>query len=139
MRNYNNMYYNQDRLRRTAGVMTAGVKHRKSTRISITDQARMGGFILIAGVILAGIIIGLLFVPTISSKASSAYLVEERYKSVCISPGETLWDIADEYADTDSVSVSSYIHKVKNMNHLQGDTIHSGAYLTVPYYIKFKK
>ena len=45
------------------------------------------------------------------------------YKSVRIRTGDTLWDLAEQYApDTDLT-----------MNSLKDDTIHAGNYLTVMY------
>lgn len=57
------------------------------------------------------------------------------YKSIEIMPGDTLWDIAREYADTDNyINTNDYVEEIKRMNSLRSNTIHAGSYLIVPYY-----
>lgn len=55
------------------------------------------------------------------------------YKSIEISAGDTLWKIAEDYADN-GMSTKDYIQELKAMNHLTTDEIHEGQYLTVAYY-----
>ena len=50
-----------------------------------------------------------------------------------VEEGDTLWDLADRYMGEKSFSRQEYIKQVKELNHLSGDTIESGAYLMVPY------
>ncbi|MDE7298515.1 MAG: LysM peptidoglycan-binding domain-containing protein, partial [Lachnospiraceae bacterium] len=54
--------------------------------------------------------------------------------SVCIEPGDSLWSIAQEYYSAECGSFSDYVAEIKRSNGLKGDTIHTGAYLIVPYY-----
>lgn len=57
------------------------------------------------------------------------------YTSVQIEPGDTLWGLADRYADDEHyASREQYITEVMNMNHLIGEHICAGDYLVVPYY-----
>ncbi len=56
------------------------------------------------------------------------------YKSIVIQPGDTLWNLADEYITVDYGSVTEYIDDLKNMNHLNSDDIQAGQYLIVAYY-----
>ncbi len=52
-----------------------------------------------------------------------------------VKEGETLFDIADQYADP--VHYESYARYVKEVcftNHLESDKIHAGQSLFVPYY-----
>ena len=52
-----------------------------------------------------------------------------------LSHGDSLWSIAKEYSDVDSyASYTDYIDEVKQINHISGDDIHAGEYLTIPYY-----
>ncbi|MDE5747742.1 MAG: LysM peptidoglycan-binding domain-containing protein [Acetatifactor sp.] len=57
------------------------------------------------------------------------------YTSVQIQPGDTLWNLADRYADCEHyASQEQYITEVMNMNHLDGEDIYAGNYLILPYY-----
>ncbi len=57
------------------------------------------------------------------------------YTSVQIEPGDTLWSLADRYADREHyVSQEQYITEVMNMNHLTREDICAGNYLIIPYY-----
>lgn len=55
------------------------------------------------------------------------------YKSITIQPGDTLWDIAEEYMIEDYKSVADYVTVLKEMNNLYTDDIHSGQALMVAY------
>ncbi len=57
------------------------------------------------------------------------------YTSVQIAPGDTLWTLADKYADEAHYpSQNQYIAEVMSMNHLAGEEICAGNYLILPYY-----
>ena len=56
------------------------------------------------------------------------------YKSIQIHSGDTLWNIAEEYMDSDYESIQDYITEVKKINKLSSDQIQDSQYLTVPYY-----
>ena len=66
-------------------------------------------------------------------KASSVKAENIYYKTVAVEEGDTLWDLADRYMGEKSFSRQEYIEQVKELNHLSGDMIESGAYLMVPY------
>ena len=55
------------------------------------------------------------------------------YTSVQIHPGDTLWDIATQYCHN-SAQIKDYMQELRRINHLSGDKIHAGRYLTVVYY-----
>ena len=55
------------------------------------------------------------------------------YKSIELSEGDTLWDIAVTYTGNEYSSVNDYIKVLKQINNLSSDTIHEGQYLTVVY------
>ena len=45
------------------------------------------------------------------------------------------WGFPFVYSDVDSyASYTDYIDEVKQINHISGDDIHAGEYLTIPYY-----
>lgn len=55
------------------------------------------------------------------------------YKTIVIEKGDTLWDIAEEYCTEDYASLEDYIAALKEMNHLDGDTIYAGERLMIAY------
>lgn len=56
------------------------------------------------------------------------------YKSIQIEEGDTLWSIAKEYKAKSGMNTTQYVTRLKEMNNLKEDTIHSGCYLTIVYY-----
>lgn len=57
------------------------------------------------------------------------------YTSVQVQPGDTLWGLADKYADSEHyASQEQYIEEVMGTNHLTGEDICAGSYLILPYY-----
>ncbi|MCM1119476.1 MAG: hypothetical protein NC543_08970 [bacterium] len=57
------------------------------------------------------------------------------FTSIQIEPGETLWELADQYADQEHyASREQYIAEVMAMNHLADEAISAGSYLILPYY-----
>lgn len=57
------------------------------------------------------------------------------FSSIQVEAGDTLWSIAEEYADKlHYASNKEYINEVKMMNKLRSDDIVSGQYLIIPYY-----
>lgn len=72
---------------------------------------------------------------TIRTSAASAEVPYKYYTSIQIQAGDTLWDIADTYCSPEYDTVSDYIEEVCSINRLSSsDEIHSGQYITVPYY-----
>ncbi len=58
------------------------------------------------------------------------------FKSIEIEEGDSLWSIAYEYSENkDDASICKYILELKKMNGLNSDTIHTGNYLVVSYYV----
>lgn len=82
------------------------------------------------------IVLCVCFIFTFSAQAQDANTkVSYKYfKSIYIEDGDSLWSIAQEYADEHYSSVASYITEVKRMNSLESDSIKTGSYLIVPYY-----
>ena len=57
------------------------------------------------------------------------------YKSITVAAGDTIWDYAELYADTDFYdSYGSYIQEVMDINHLKDDNIVYGQHIILPYY-----
>ena len=74
---------------------------------------------------------------TFRSNAKNDVGVSDKYyKSITISNHDTLWSIAEQYMDdTHYDSSQDYIAEVRQMNSIEGDFIHYGKYLVVPYYV----
>jgi len=70
---------------------------------------------------------------SIRSQASGGF---KYYTSVTVNGGETLWSLADQYADYDFYEDrDAYIAELKNINHLEDDGfILAGQTIIVPYY-----
>ena len=52
-----------------------------------------------------------------------------------VESGDTLWDIASEYAETDNQeTIRSYVGEIMKINGMAADSIQAGEYLTVVYY-----
>ena len=75
-----------------------------------------------------------LFFATSALAAENEKPKQKTIVSVCIAPGDNLWSIAQEYYSAECGSFSDYVAEIKRSNGLRGDTIHTGAYLIVPYY-----
>lgn len=56
------------------------------------------------------------------------------YTSIRIEKGDTLWGIADKYVTDDYKSIDTYLEEIRFINRILGDDIHTGQYLTIPYY-----
>lgn len=77
-----------------------------------------------------------LFYQSFSSKAKSISepIQYKYYKSVSVSYGETLTTMALAHYENGYESVEDYISEVKNINHLDSDSILAGQFLILPYY-----
>lgn len=92
--------------------------------------------ILVCGAVLlliGGVLLGSSIVGASRSNASNEDTVYKYYTSVEVQTGDTLWTIAEQYMQEND-DRNDYIQELKEMNHLQSDTIHAGDYLTIAYY-----
>lgn len=83
------------------------------------------------------LIVVLVMSSSISGFAQSKKTAEKfnkYYTSISIKKGDTLWSIASEYMTAEYDNIEEYIQEVKRLNHISGDTIYTGRYLTVPCY-----
>ena len=55
------------------------------------------------------------------------------YKTIDITTGDTLWEIAKEYK-VDDFSTTEYISIIKNFNNMKGDIIKTGQQIVIPIY-----
>lgn len=56
------------------------------------------------------------------------------YTSIEVKYGDSLWSIAETYANEEYRSVRDYIAEVMEINHLEEESVSAGQYLIVPYY-----
>lgn len=60
---------------------------------------------------------------------------ELSFKSVPVTPKDTLWSIASENYSEEYGSLKDYIQEIKRCNSLKSDNIKAGSSLIVPVYI----
>ena len=65
----------------------------------------------------------------------SAFLPDQYYTNIEIQPGDTLWDLAEDYMGDQYESRAVYVAEVRQINGIaDSDSIVSGQYLIMPYY-----
>lgn len=102
----------------------------RSRRVAVRNQRI--AFVSILFVILFILISSILF-GSIKAQAASAETSYKYYTSIQVQKGDTLWKIANSYITEEYDSVNDYIEEICSINHISHD-IHSGQYLTIPYY-----
>lgn len=90
--------------------------------------------ILTICIIFCGVLLGSTIMASGRSKASDDHAAFKYYTSVQIEKGDSLWSIAVNHMTPEYDNVQDYIEEVKELNQLDEDNIHSGQYLTIPYY-----
>lgn len=76
---------------------------------------------------------------SISGLARARKAKEDSYKyytSILIEKGDTLWSIASEHMTPEYDRIEDYICEVRRLNHIFGDGIYAGEYLTIPCYFE---
>lgn len=58
----------------------------------------------------------------------------ERFASVKVCSGETLWEISKRYYTDEYENIHSYVKKIIQLNNMTDEEINSGAYVIIPYY-----
>ncbi len=102
-------------------------------RIKRARQIRNRCFITVFTILLIALL-SMTYKTFVSEAKDSASIAYKYYTSIEIAYGETLWDIAEDYAGDEYDSLDKYIEEVKTINHLSDDTICAGAHLIVPYF-----
>ena len=90
--------------------------------------------IVVIGIIV--ISLGILLGSSISAFASAREKarIHKYYTSIQLKQGDSLWELAGEYASTDQ-SEQEFIDEVCEVNGIsESNILHSGQYLVVPYY-----
>ena len=85
--------------------------------------------------VMVTVLIGCIVFGSTKAQAAPAETSYKYYTSIQIQKGDTLWKIATDYMTDDYASVNDYITEICELNHIAAnDHIHSGQYLTIPYY-----
>ncbi|MDQ1003576.1 LysM repeat protein [Neobacillus niacini] len=58
--------------------------------------------------------------------------VEEKFLTITVSEGDSLWKISNQYADQHSYSNDEFVSWVKQHNEINGDRIYPGEEITIP-------
>ena len=86
-------------------------------------------------ILFSGILIGA-NIASANAKDKVIYTEQNElcYKTIQIQEGDTLWDLADDYAEAGMSSKAEYMKQIKEINHIYDDNIYAGSYLVLPYY-----
>lgn len=117
-------------VRNECSINTGGILMR-SRRAAAKAQRRI---FMLGLMVLTVIVIGSVLLGTIRTQAAPAEPSYKYYTSIQIQKGDTLWNIADEYITDDYASMDEYMEEICAINHILPGDIHSGQYLTIPYY-----
>ncbi len=78
----------------------------------------------------------LLFAPSVHAEAESTVSYEKRIVSVRVEENDSLWKIAESYYCEEKESIPEFVDSIKEMNHLDSDTIYPDTYLVIQYYVE---
>ena len=78
----------------------------------------------------------LLFGPSVNAEAESTVSYEKRIVSVRITENDSLWKIAERFYCEEKESIPEFVRSIKEINHLESDTIYPDTYHVIQYYIK---
>lgn len=86
--------------------------------------------------IAALLLIILFFVPSGKAEAESNVSYETRIVSVRVTENDSLWKIAERFYCEEKESIPEFIRSIKDINHLDSDTIYPDTYLVIQYYVR---
>lgn len=58
----------------------------------------------------------------------------KQFTSVMVEEGDSLWSLSEKYMSDEYNSEKEYMEEIKYINGIEGESIHAGQYITVPYY-----
>jgi len=103
----------------------------KSSRRAQTNRR----YYILAAMIIASVllvfILGSLSIPTSAKEIGPR--IEQNYESIEIQSGDSLWSIAETYAQTLNMDTADYVETLKEVNGLKSDKLVTGTYLIIIY------
>lgn len=106
------------------------LRHAKKQQIKMKKRIIT---VFCTAMVLLGIII---IVPSVKAKAESTVSYETRIVSVRVTQNDSLWTIAERFYCKEKESIPEFIRSIKEINHLDDDTIYPDTYLVVSYLVK---
>lgn len=100
-------------------------QHKRMKKLAVT--------VFCVAVVLLGIIV---LTPSIKAEAESTVSYETRIVSVHVTQNDSLWTIAERFYCKEKESIPEFIRSIKEINHLDGDTIYPDTYLVISYLVK---
>ena len=95
---------------------------------------RYGLFVILLAVFLAVVFFIMSRAIHVSAAEPADAAPEKHYVSYEVKPGDSLWALAEKYAEKGGSSVPDYIAEVKRVNRLESDRILSGTKLYLILY-----
>ena len=108
------------------------------SRTAVLRQRRNRRNLMITAAFVGLAVILILIVSLTTHKAMADQTpAQKTYVSVRITEGDTIWTIAEENYTADAENMESYVKEICQINNLtMDDTIHTGANLVVPVYVR---
>ena len=103
----------------------ASRKRRRAHHRHIVNRVRFTAFMIVV-ILMAGMLTGLMF-GSFDAEGSSKTI----YKTITVSYGDTLWDIASRYKPEDK-EIRNYIYEICDYNDISAGGIYEGQELTIP-------
>lgn len=93
-------------------------------------------YCVVAMISLIGIpaVFSLLFASTAEANDGSNEVYYKHYQVIRVSPGDTLWSIAEEYYMADVQTIRDYVDEVERINQRYDGAIYAGERILIPYY-----
>lgn len=108
----------------------AAARRKKRNRILLQRFA-------LAAFVITLVILGIcLLAPSAKANAESDVSYEKRIVSVRVTENDSLWKIAERFYCSEKESIKDFIGDIKEINHLESDTIYPDTYLVIQYYTK---
>lgn len=104
--------------------------HKRNRKAVRFDKLKVSFFVCVIVFICFAAISGV-------SASGNVKEVNKQYRSVLVSEGDTLWDIADEHNDKSLSDMTNkeYIKEIESINKISSDSITAGNYVIVPIFV----
>ncbi len=113
-------------------------KHKKSRGKNKNSRRKAGLlkflFSVAAVVVIVSAVLSASRSVATANETPDGAVLNKYYKTITISPGDTLWSIAEEYRSGAYRSTAEYVKELRSINNLTSDNIVSGRKLVVAYF-----